>query len=338
MKEALLILFIVSAIWGGFPKEHLPVNPGKYTLEVLKNRTEYHPVLKNEGSQVVSEITQGLIFGRQSNIHQVEYPSGEIREFGDKPDCKTSIPIKDKMELKFETHLSYLVEPFLFKYALINLGVQRQEYKMAFPSSRGFIKTLYFDQNCNGVIEKNEEFKALETKIERVYTRKERDGISVKELDYWEYHSRAEDIPVNINYIKSDGRVSAQKIYLSFYLYHKQKPDPNDPGTIHIAYEVRSYFAGVCTIYEKKRNTEKKFILVDKNNNGVFNDFNNDSLYIISQKGDKKEYKLKESYQRPGSGPVRVDLFTFPKCMAVVNTSDPRLRPEELEPDDIEVE
>jgi hypothetical protein len=327
LKGVLLILLLISAVFS-IPKENLPINLGNYDLQALHNEISYSPVPQKN---IVSDLASGIATDFLENAI-LRTDSGEISYYtkikitGDKPSRESSVKLQDKGTLSFGQKY-----PFSLKYGVITLGNTFQQFQFAIVPTNGFINTIYFDQNCDNVIDPNEEFHAIETTLETIHSTKNVSDISEKngfynsyqQSNFYIYSSQVDNIPVTVKYHESSGTIINQTLFLSFKLIHNQDSEPYKNPKIRIQYQINSYFSGNGSFFINKHNVDKKFLLVDKNNNGIFNEFNKDSIFTdLNNDGILEEYKLKKFYKNHSLS-SHTNLLAFPNCLIITDHDNP---------------
>lgn len=306
------------------PKDNLQLVFGNYELEPCKNVIEYEPVNKDITEEILDEFSQSLFGNLSSNgTEQVKW---SIKEKGEKPAFQTGVKLTKRGTLQFESNIINL---FSMENGKIKLGHNNKDLMVAFSQGYGYVSKIFIDLNFDGKIIPEEEFNTQKVSRETVY---QKDNNGFEFVDYYVYNSRIDNIPVMVSYLKSNQETINKELHISLYIKRLQKPFSLESTINELSYEVKDYFSGICSITDKGQIKNVKLIIIDKNNNGLFNDFNIDSILVKLNQNDLTEYRLKKSYQNGSSKKTIVHLFSYPKCIIIAKNNDKQPKAEELEP------
>ncbi|MGE5557837.1 MAG: hypothetical protein ACM3WV_04415 [Bacillota bacterium] len=220
------------------------------------------------------------------------------------------------------------------KYGKLTFGADKQEFNFAIAKNdNSYIADVYFDRNNDGCITKGEAHKA------KILGREEGKGLTF-------YNSSLDDLPLYVKYAKSDGTTVSKIIYVLLeFSYLKLKSGYNyssDFSPYWLIYKVKSCFSGDASINLPEGPKRIKYVLLDGNQNCLFNDYGVD--WIIIDKDFDNKFDLAGEMQHlvelfdikdPGDPKkiktMRLTVFGYPTQLIVSPADAPAPIPDQYE-------
>jgi hypothetical protein len=234
---------------------------------------------------------------------------------------------------KEQSDLVFLIDqPRIEKYGDLMLGNHQTAFEFGITKKDNYIDNVYVDGDCNGGITDEEVVKL------------KKGGKSSKgAYDFW--YSYSDELPVYVPYLKADGTIVNKNTFLWLgFFYYDFHSKYNEIPNIVMVYKVTTHFSGEATITYKDDLKKVKFLLMDGDNNGNFNDFGTD--YLLLDKNLDGKYKF-SSEKQPllelfettvnDSGEklkktLRLHLFAYPEKLIITDANADAPSGEMLEP------